>query len=171
MSNTHAYSTLGQRERLDLIRNGNKDAYDYEKSNNATLRKAQQDAGVSTTAVDEWDATIDNAYSKSVENAKKAVLPKFASDRLSALNNQLSASIKALKKQKNESIKQTEQEAERARAYLKEWLVNSGYSEDGKLSTESVKQLEDAIKNALDSVNSDYEEQLKSIRRKFLSMV
>ena len=171
MSNNWKYSTLGQRERLDLIRSGETEAYNYEKNKNDSLKKIQTALGLSTKDVDDWDKTIDNAYSASKASSNKKVAPKYASSRLGEVNEALRSSAKALKQQKNESVAQANADAQSALAYLEEWLASNGYSEHGKLATQSKKELSDALKSLLDSINEEYESQLKSTRSKYLNMV
>ena len=170
MSYNYKYSTLGQRERLKRIRNGDSDVYQAEKELNGKQRRALAEAGVSTADIDEWDATIDNAYKSSGEKAKNAAIPKFGSSRLGAINKALSTSIKDLKKQKNESIESAKTEAEDALEFIEEWLAANGYYKDGNLATKSKKEIEDALEAALESIKRDYDKKLGNTRSKYLSM-
>lgn len=164
------YDFLGERERLDLIRKGNDDVYNYEKNKNAKYKGELIISGLPTTRADEWEATIDNAYKVSQKNARKAVTPRYGSARLGELNRALSASIKDLKKQRDESLDTAYSDSEAALDYIKEWLASNGYSDSGKLATMSKKELGEALENVLENIRNEYDSNLKSIRNKFLSM-
>lgn len=168
MSNNWGYSSLGQRDRLDLIRKGNTDVYNYEKNKNAGYRKSLVDAGLSTTDVDNWDATIDNAFGKATSKVDRSGLPKFSS---AGKNSELTAALISLKRKRDADIEETNKNAESARKYLEEWLVNNGYSDDGKLATESKKELEDSVAKKLKNIKTDYKLQLRSLTNKFDAML
>lgn len=172
MQNKFKYSTYTQRERLGMIRDGNEDVYNYEKQRNKELQALRRDLGLSTQDVDDWNKTIDNAYSMSQKKTQdKSGLPKFTGGKYAEINKAFSESIKNLRQQKDESIKNVTDDAESTLRYISEWLANNGYSEKGQLVTATKKEINDAFEAALKGILKDYEEGIQSTRSRFRSMV
>lgn len=171
MANNWKYATLGQRERLSRIREGDFDVYNTEKERNKLLKEQQSKLGINTRVVDDWDATIDNAFNKSQQAAKKKALPSYGGGKYAQINSELNSTIRKLRNERNESIEAAKSDAESALNYLTEWLANNGYSNDGKFAGESKEKLESALESVLKSIRDEYDEQVKNTRKRFLSMV
>ena len=62
MSSTWEYADLPAAERLDMIRNGNKDVYDSEVARSLDKIKQYENAGISTDAQKEWLDTLGYNY-------------------------------------------------------------------------------------------------------------
>lgn len=170
MGNTWKYSSLGQRDRFKMIKDGNADVYNSEKELNNGLKKLRQSLGLSTDEIDRWDNEIDSAYKASQDKVRRANTPKFGSSRLASLNKELGKSIKDLQYQRDESIENVNAEAESSLAVLEEWLAANGYFKGGNLATKSKKEIEDALASAIASIRKDYETKLGNTRSKYLSM-
>ena len=172
MANLWKYASVPQRERLDMIRSGNADVYNAEKRRNNSLKILRESLGLSTQNVDDWNKTVDNAYSLSQQKAQdKSGLPKFTGGKYAEINKAFSESIKNVRQQKDESIKDVTEDAESTLRYIGEWLANNGYSEKGYLATATKKEINDALEAALEGIIKDYEDSISSTRSRFRSMV
>lgn len=169
MANNWKYATLGQRERLSEIRKGNDDMYSTEKARNKLFKEQQVRLGIPTTDIDDWDATIDNAYNKAKEQAKNKALPKL-SGKYTQINGEMYEAIENLRKQRDESLETAKNEAESALDYLAEWLANNGYSSKGRLATESREEINSAIEEAIDSIKKEYDALVKSTVDRYFAM-
>lgn len=172
MANLWKYASVPQRERLSMIRGGNTDVYNAEKRRNNSLKILRESLGLSTQNVDDWNKTVDNAYSLSQEKTQdKSGLPKFTGGKYARINKALSESVNNLRQQRDEGIKDVTADAESTLGYIGEWLANNGYSEKGYLATASKKEINDALEAAIESIIKDYEDGIQSTRSKYRSMV
>lgn len=173
MNNNWKYASLGERERLSMIKNGNSDVYNTEKERNKQLKQLRSDLGLSTDDIDNWDNIIDsaNASANDKYKVKNTGLPKFKSARLSEINARMRDTLKGLKKQRDESIETAKTEAEQTLGYISEWLASNGYSKDGSFSVKSEKAIKDALESMLRDIESNYKNQVKSTVSKYHSMV
>ena len=168
------YSTLNDRQKLGMIKEGDVDVYNTEKQLNAKNRKSFQDAGVSTQAIDNWDAAIDRAYLSAVEKAKKkaeSVIPRYEPDKYSDINSEMNKTLRSMRKQKEEDTESAKENAKKALAYLEEWLSYNGYSDKGQLSRTSKKQIDDSLKEILESIENDYKDNVKNTLSSYSSLV
>ncbi|MBQ7399093.1 MAG: hypothetical protein IJW06_01350 [Clostridia bacterium] len=159
MTNNWKYASLGQRERLKMIRGGDEDVYNTEKERNNYLRKLQAELGVPTTDIDDWDATIDNAYSNAtLQKADKSGLPKISSGKYNKVNKAYSDYMKALNAQKKEELEEATAESESAYEYLVEWLANNGFSAEGMTAKQEKKALEESVAKFIEQIKEKYKE-------------
>ena len=171
MSNNYKYSTLNDRQRMARIRGGDEDVYNAEKALNARLKKDRIAVGLSTSDIDKWDTAIDSAYNASVKSAKKASVEKYANPYISDINNAAIQSFKELRKQRDESIENVQKEAEAALEFFGEWLAVNGYSKDGSLAKKTKKEIEDALKDAIETIGKNYKNEVSSIRERLRSYI
>lgn len=168
MANTWQYGIFGQRERLDLIRKGNKSVYDNEKERNKKLKKYRSELGLSTTDVDDWEATIDNAYSNSKKQEKSTSLPTY-SGKYAEVNKAFADAHKAIKEERDESLAAVEEEAKSTLEYLEEWLANNGYSADGKTASREKARLNDEAEKLMEEIKKQYRTDLDKARKSYFS--
>lgn len=170
MSNNWKYSTLGQRDKLKLIRNGNSDVYNTEKKLNANLRNVQKVLGISTEKVDNWDSIIDDAFKKSANktNDGRSGLPKFMSGEESRLFHEYNNFMKQLKKDTERSVDTALSDAEGDNEYLDEFLSGLGYSKKGSMSRKEHDEIRDSLAQLLDSIARNYETKSKSAKEDYL---
>lgn len=171
MSNNWNYASMGQRERLEQIRNGNGEVYKSEKIRNSSLKNLRDSLGLSTKEIDDWDKTIDNAYGNSGNSSAKSGLPKFGTGKYAGINKRANAELKMLKSERDSETAQTNEQFENALLYLEEWLSTNGYSSDGVLAEKSRKKLHDALEEALEAIRGNYKKQVESTKNKYRSMV
>lgn len=174
MTNIRKYGSVPQRERLSMIRSGNTDVYNSEIQGIGELRKQYELLGLSTTDIDDWEKTVNNAYSVSATNAKSEALsgiPKYRGGKYAQINSALNKSLGDLKANRDESIKTARSDAESTLKYVGEWLANNGYSDKGYLSAETRKKVEDALKKVLENIDEQYKRDVNSTRSSYRSMV
>lgn len=168
MANNWKYASLGQRDRLKMIRSGDADVYNSEKERNNELRKLQTELGVSTAEVDQWDALIDytyaNANTSSSASDKEVKRSKSQSAAISAANQAFSKQMQLIKDEKNQNLEEAKDEAEKSYNYLVEWLANNGYSDEGKTSKEEKAALKESISKLLKQINEQYETQVNKAK-------
>lgn len=171
MSNNWKYSTLGQRDKLKMIKNGNSDVYNTEKKLNSNLRNVQKVLGISTEDVDNWDSIIDDAFEKSAKktNDNRSGLPKFMSDKESRLFHEYNNFMKQLKKDTERSVDTALSDAEKDSEYLDEFLSGLGYSKKGSMSKKEHDEIRDGLARLLDSIARNFETKSKSAKEDYLS--
>ncbi len=169
------YHDYTQTQRLDMIRNGNTDVYNAEKDNNAHLKSLRQSLGLSTRDIDEWDKTVDMAAKKSSSaggaSSNEAVLPKFQSTRVGSISGAYNNTMQALAKENKQKQKEAKEQAEKDVECLIEYLVNNGYSSDGKTAREGEEEIRLNLKNMLEKLQSDYMEAASAAKEKYISML
>ena len=161
MSNNWKYANLGQRERLDLIRNGNTEVYNAEKSRNKNLKSLRQSLGLSTDEIDNWDKIIDNAKNGTTKVKRKKIggslSSKLINERVDQLNGEYRRYVGELKDNLESSAEDAVNDAEKDREYLNEWLINNGYSKDGNVAQKSKKELAYELETFLSDLFYSYE--------------
>ncbi len=165
------YKDYTQRQRLDMIRNGNSDVYSAEKDNNAHLKALRESLGLSTKDIDEWDKTVDMAAESPATSAIKAVTPKFQSTRAGSVSSAYNIERKQLAADYNIQKKKAKEQAEKDVEHLIEYLVNNGYASDGKTALEGEKEIRDELKVLLASLKAEYNKAVSSTRNKYVSMM
>lgn len=163
------YGTIGQRDRLKMIRNGDAGVYNSEKERNKELRAEWVAQGVSTKDIDDWDATIDDAYADAVAKQNKSVRVNYQSPSLSAVNNAYTKAMKVLKEEKAEALKNADEQAESARENLSEWLINNGFSDEGSTAKKEREELEKSIADLIEQVKTQYKARSEQTRRDYFS--
>lgn len=171
MSNNYKYSTLGERDRIARIRAGDEDVYNSEKKLNQNLRKARVEAGLPTNDIDDWDTKIDYAHNTALKKQENASRVKYGSSSLTAANGVAKNAFRELKKQRDESVESVKEDAKISLEVLGEWLAANGYSKDGSLAKKSRKEIEDALKEALETISKNYKDEFSSIRERLRSYI
>ena len=175
MSNNWKYANLGQRERLDLIRNGNTEVYNAEKSRNKNLKSLRQSLGLATDEIDNWDKIIDNANSGTASVKKKkntlSLLSVFRNNELSKLNSDYRQYLEGIEKELEDSAVTAVKKADESLDYLNEWLINNGYSKDGSTAQKSKKELADELEIFLSDLFYSYETKAKKAKSDLLEKV
>jgi len=165
------YKDYTQRQRLDMIRNGNADVYNAEKDNNAHLKSLRESLGLSTKDIDDWDRTVDMAAETSAAAAIKAATPKYQSTRAGSISRAYNIERKQLATDYISQKKKAKEQAEKDVAYLVEYLVNNGYASDGKTALEGEKEIRDELKSLLTKLQAEYNRNVNSTRNKYISMM
>lgn len=155
MPNNWKYGTLSRRERVALIDEGNTDVYRAEKANNAALIEQYKTAGIDTSDIEAWDASIDRRYKKGFSR-NKAVHFSNASSSVTDLLTQLSTQYV---NNRNSAIKN----AEEAKNYLHEWFANNGLSEQTESAKKKFKDIETGLANTLSSLEENYRNSVSQI--------
>ena len=171
MSNNYRYSTLGERERIKRIREGDEDIYNSEKVLNQNLRRARVEAGLLTNDIDDWDTKIDYAHNTALKNAKNSSAVKFGKSSLVDINNAAIQAYREAKNQRDESVESAKKDAEISLEILGEWLAANGYSKDGNFATKSKKEIEDALKEVLEIINKKYKDEIAATRKGLMNYI
>ena len=171
MSYNYKYSTFGERERIARIRGGDEDVYKTEKALNARLKRDRIEAGLPTYDIDDWDAKVDSARNTALKKAKNDLKVKYGSASLVDINNAARQSFKDLRKQRDESVESVKEDAKISLEVLGEWLAANGYSKNGSLATKSKKEIEDALKEALETISQNYKGEVSAIRERLRSYI
>ena len=90
------YKDYTQRQRLDMIKNGNTDVYNAEKDNNAHLKSLRKALGLSTKDIDDWDRAVDTAAETSARAEWKATVPRYQSTRIGSISDAYNKERKSL---------------------------------------------------------------------------
>lgn len=177
------YGTYTQKQRLDMMRNGNTDVYNTEKNNNAYLRQLRRDLGLSTDDIDEWEGEMAMAYIgsndaapksnliKADSSSQKANFPTFASERVSRISNEYNNYMQFLKKQNELKQKKAVEQAENDIDYLLEYLANNGYSSKGKTVREGEKKIRLELMELLEELENSYKNSAAQAREKYIGML
>lgn len=173
MKNNWRYASLGQRERLSLIKNGNSDVYNTEKARNAELRRLRSDLGLSTEDVDDWDNIIDgaNAAANDRRSVKNSRLPRFMNDKSSKATNEFNKTLKGLKSDYIHDTSEALDKADDELSYLSEWLANNGYSDKGSKSEKDKKEINDELEYILDVLKREFTAKVDNAKEKYLNQL
>ena len=169
MSNKWEYATLGQAERLDMIKNGNTKVYNAEKSNNSMLRTERQKLGLSTSSIDAWDKAVDEAANYGRKTGSK--LPSSPSVKESRVLNAMNNCINELQKQAEDDREKAVDEAVTAVGYITEWLVNNGYNVKDNTVKKRISEIEKKLERSLNSVNKSLNDKVSSATSKYVKML
>lgn len=165
MGNNWKYASLGQRERLDLIRNGNTEVYNAEKIKNSSLRGLRAALGLSTAEIDEWDSIIDNAK-ESTQKQKQNNLPKFMSTKNDRVANAYNSYLRELRAEIEKQTTEALETALKDSNYIAEFLANNGYSKDGTMRTEAQKKVDEELLSTLSDIRKYYNSKAESTKSK-----
>ena len=168
MSNNWKYSSLGQRERLSLIRGGDADVYNTEKMRNSSLIKERSALGLSTKEIDEWEATIDNAFSLSQKQDKSGT-PKFMSTKNDRVANAYNSYMRELRSEIERQTNEAFESAIKNSQYLAEFLANNGYSSKGTTAIEGTRKIDEQLSEVLSNIKKYYKAQSESARSRMFS--
>lgn len=173
MSNNWKYSSLGQRERLALIKKGNSDVYNTEKEQNKKLREVRTSLGLSTDDIDNWDNIIDSANRAANNPRKTRNVPYINSmnSREAKVNREYWNYVDDLKAEANLKKDNAYDKAEKDTKYLEEWLANNGYSSDGYASKKGHEDISEQLSEIIDSIDRDFKAKEKSARERFLALL
>ena len=166
--NNWKYASLGERDRLKLIRDGNEDVYKTEKKQNSAIKKAWENVGLDTAKIDNWDKMIDDAFESSKKSAKND-LPKFMSTRASNATNELNRQMKQLKNQAFTEAEDAVEKAANDMEYIKEWLAGHGYSSLGSTAQKKKKEISDELSDVLDEISREFAKKSESARATYLA--
>ena len=169
MSNKWKYATLGQSERLNLIKNGNTSVYNAEKSNNNMLRTERQKLGLSTKGIDDWDKAVDEAANYGRKGGSK--LPKFPSVKESRVLTAMNSCIDELRKQAESDKEKAVDEAVTAAGYITEWLVNNGYNIKDNTIKNRISELKKSLERSLSDIEGKYDDKVSSTVSKYAKML
>lgn len=165
MGNNWKYSSLGQRERLDLIRRGNTDVYNAEKIKNSSLRNLRAGLGLSTAEIDEWDSIVDNAK-ESASAPKKNNMPKFMSTKNDRVANAYNSYLRELRAEIERQTTEALETALKDSGFLAEFLANNGYSKDGTTRTEAQKKVDEELVSTLSQIRKYYNTQAENAKNR-----
>lgn len=173
------YATYTQSQRLDMIKGGNTDVYNNEKASNERLRSLRKSLGLSTEDIDEWDKTVDmaantgnaNGAAKSVPSETKNTVPvRFSGSRVSNLSNRYNDAMQSLVRDSEQRKREARLQAEKDIDYLVEYLVNNGYSSDGKAAREGEKEIRNELKSLLRQIQNEYLKEKQETREMYLKL-
>lgn len=173
MSNNWKYSTLGQRERLAMIKKGDTDVYNTEKANNKRLKEERAALGLSTSDIDNWENIIDSAV-RAQNNRFKVKpngLPKFMNGREGKVNSEYRAYNDQLRKNADRKIMEAFEKAENDLNYLDEFLAGNGYSFDGHAYKTGHEKITKELADTVDAIENEYKTKDKDARKRFLAQL
>ena len=169
MANNWKYASLGERERLKKISEGDKDVYSTEKARNKELKRLQTELGLSTAKTDNWESKIDSAY-KSAIGAQ--LVPNFTATSknyssikkaLDGYNNEMSY----LTGERNSSLGDARDSAKSSYRALSEWLANNGFSNEGYTAKKEKDELMQGLKELLGRINREYRYQAFNTQERY----
>lgn len=158
MSNDWKYASLGEKERLDLIKGGNEEVYNSEKKRNASLRSLKSSLGLSTNDVDTWDSLIDEAKGKSkkVSGITDKDVAELTSSKASRISKVLNTELDFRRKKLESDVDEAKNDAEKELEKLAEWLANNGYSIKGNVAKRGVEKIKDDLSKTLAMIETEH---------------
>lgn len=160
MSKDWQYASLGESERLDLIKRGNEDVYSSEKKRTSTLKDLRMNLGLSTGEVDRWDDLVEDArkqYTSGQLLNRKDIDAITGSRTQSAsymLNSELGSIRDGIAASKEKAVKSAEKELES----VAEWLASNGYSVKSNTAKKAKNEIEDELIRTLRLLESQYKQ-------------
>lgn len=158
MANKWKYSTLPASERLEKIRNGDKDVYNSEIERSLDVIKQREEAGLDVTEQKNWMNRLDYNYGQSKKQKQR-------NKPISISYKKIAAQEKAneLTKDYYAKVKATEDEEN----YLKEWLLNNGIDENSKAGMEYLEEFRVEARERIDKYLNQYKNSLNKLLDQF----
>ncbi len=165
------YADLTADERIDRIRNGDKDVYTSEMARSADVVKARDELGLDTSEQKAW---IDNiSYNYNLSNAEKMGISadkvnktgyadmlltgeNTASGRGSTGHGIVNRARGFSTKDLTETLKKKTAEAEKSREVLAEWLLNNGIDAESEEGKRFIEQNERELAEKLAAYQKEY---------------
>ncbi len=157
-----------EKEKLNLIKNGNKNVYDSVKSGNAAYRKALQEVGADTSKVDAWDKIVDGAYAYASDPYRKSRGgPRYLNVYVSAVIGEYRNKMKELKKALDDGVYQAQTIAKTKNDSLDEWLSSNGYSVDGSFAKKQKSAIQTELSGKIETLISDFDKKSSEAKKKY----
>lgn len=184
MASKWKYSSLPAQERIDMIRNGNKEVYDDEMNRSMDQIKANQELGLDIDKQKEW---IDNiSYNYNLYNAQNmgidasrvnktgyadfilgGGLPEGSKKKKSAImvSNKYTRFESAAAELLDEYYKKVSEAAQEINN-VKEWLINNGIDENSVDGQKYIKDFEDELARKAQTYNKEYVSKVRALAAK-----
>ena len=181
MSTKWKYATLPASERLDLVRNGNKDVYDSEISRSLDVINSRKALGLDISDQKKWIDSLGHNYN--LYNAGNMSIPANRvnatgyADRL--LGEGTSTSKVKSNTQRTKSSNTTRimsdyldefyaklAEASGKRKNVKEWLLNNGIDENSDTGKMYLEEFDDELAKLAEKYKAEYISKVNSLMKK-----
>ena len=180
MSTKWTYSTLPASERLDMVRNGNKDVYDSEISRSLDVIETRKSLGLDISDQKDWIDSL--GYNYNLYNASRMGIPSKKVNKSGYADRLLGKETTSASKTKSVSSGSKEadyyakkyldefynkvSEAQAKRANVKEWLVNNGIDENSDIGKMYLAEFDDELEKLTEKYRNEYFSKVKAAIKK-----
>lgn len=169
-NNIWKYADLTQKERLQMIRNGDNDVYEKEMARSNSLASARQSLGINEMDdINNWKTLISQAKEAYDINVKSAssfkTSPRTFAVRISSSN--FNTYMNELKNKYKIDRTEAVNSAAAAKAELDEWLANNGLSVDGATASKRTARINTELDNKLSELEEDYKASVKKAKASY----
>lgn len=184
MATKWKYASLSADERIERIRNGDKDVYTSEMARSADVVKARNELGLDTSEQKAWIDQI--SYNYNLSNAEKMGI---SADRVNKtgyadmlLTGENTASGKSdgghgivnrargfSTKELAKTLKEKTAETEKSREILAEWLLNNGIDAQSEEGKRFIEQNERELAEKLAAYQKEYRAAVKQRKKELLA--